>query len=184
MGMKISFTANADNNEDKFNGFAKVNYANDNDGEEWTGTSYTSPFICIDTDDADDITSKLNIPAAGTSVEAMPGCGLAVLDVGATNPKTAFNNSGWDATDTTGTNQSLQCVACKHGFKATYRTDGKFIRTCEAITNCNTNFTNITDSRKMFNGCYKCNDGYTFGWANNAVDHTQCVKIPSTQSLC
>lgn len=36
----------------------------------------------------------------------------------------------------------------------------------------------------MFNGCYKCNDGYTFGWANNAVDHTECVKIPSSQSLC
>lgn len=90
--MKISFNhetvgVGETATKDKFDGFAKVNYANDDDTKEWTdagNTSFTSPFICIDTDDADDIKSKLNLLSANNNVEAMPGCGLAVLDVGTT----------------------------------------------------------------------------------------------------
>ncbi len=48
------------------------------------------------------IRTSLNIPAAidDADVLVMPGCALGVLNVGATDPKSAFDNSLWadDAT--------------------------------------------------------------------------------------
>ena len=78
------------------------------------------------------------------------------------------------------------CAACKHGYKPTYRTDnkGKFVSACTPIDDCNNDLTNVTNSRKMFNGCYKCNSGFTNGWSANAIDYETCVKIPESQSLC
>ncbi|GJM17382.1 MAG: hypothetical protein DHS20C13_27090 [Thermodesulfobacteriota bacterium] len=84
---------------DKKLAYAQVNLDNNVDADEWIGTN-TSPYRCINLDSITDIRSKLNIPSANTHIEAMTGCGLAVLDIA--SGKTTFDNTEWDNTATNG----------------------------------------------------------------------------------
>lgn len=119
----------------------------------------------------------------GANIIPLANCGLAVLNL-SRNPD-VFDNSFY------GTNNdlddlntsSLFCAACKPGYKPDAIGDGaisgdangKLIRNCTAIPNCNVSFTN---GDLFFNGCPKCADGYAWDYTvNNDVDHTTCIDM-------